>query len=77
MQDWFATFLELIKTSLGCGNLVPTPSHTTLGETLVRTLWIVAERASNLRICLAKTLLNLGQAPTSQQMVLMLGLGSA
>ena len=54
------------QTSQGCRNLVPAPSHTTSGETSVRALWTVAERASITRICLAKSLLNLGQAPTSQ-----------
>ena len=36
-QDWFANFPNLTKTSLGCGNLVPTPSHTTSGETSICT----------------------------------------
>lgn len=43
-----------IKTSQGCGNLVPAPSPTTSGETSVRALWAIAKRAGSCRICLAK-----------------------
>jgi len=66
MQDWFVNFSDFLKTSLGCRNLVPAPSHTTLSETLVHASWTIAQRADSFRICLAKSLLNLGQAPTSQ-----------
>jgi len=41
------TPLDLIKTSLGCGNLVLAPSHTILGETLVHVARTVAERADS------------------------------
>eukprot|EP00253_Pinus_taeda_P015869 PITA_15869 len=54
------SFPNLIKTSLGCGNLVPAPSHTTSSETSVRALRTIAERGGSFRICLAKILLNLG-----------------
>jgi len=66
-HDQFANSPDFIKTSLGCENLVPSPSHTTSGETSVRAPQTVAERAGSFRICLAKSLLNLGEAPTSQQ----------
>ena len=59
--------LENHQTSPGCGNLILTPSHTTLGETSVRSPWTVAERASSTRICLTKLTLNLGQAPIRKQ----------
>lgn len=68
-KDRFANSLDLIKTSLGCRNLVLAPSHTTSGETSVLAPHTVAKRASSFEICLDKTLLNLGQAPLSQQMV--------
>ena len=58
-QDQFANFPAFIKTSLGCGNLVPAPSHTTSGETSFHALRTVAERAGSFGICLAKSLLNL------------------
>jgi len=58
--------LEAHQTFLGCRNLVLAPSHTTSGETLVRTLRNVAKRASITGIFLAKSPLNLGQAHTSQ-----------
>jgi len=60
---------EAHQTSLGCGNLVLAPSHTTLGETSVCTLQTIAKRASSAEICLAKSPLNLGQAPAGQQSV--------
>jgi len=51
----------------GCEKLVPTPPHTDSVETSVRALWIDAERASSVGICLAQLTLNLGQDPLSQQ----------
>ena len=60
-----------------CGNLVLAPFHTTLGETSVRAPQTVAERASSTEICLAKLVLNLGEAPRGKQMVLLLGPGLA
>ena len=58
---------DLIKTSQGCGKLVLEPSHTTSGETSVRTPRIVSERAGSAGFVWLITLLNLGQALTSQQ----------
>ena len=64
--ELFATPPDHIKTSEGCRNLVPVPSHTASSETLVCTLRIVAKRASGAGFFWLITLLNLGQAPTSQ-----------
>lgn len=60
------------QASLGCKNLVLAPSHTTSGETSIRTPWTIAERDSSIEIFLAKSPLNMGQAFTIQQMVLLL-----
>lgn len=58
---------DFIKTFLGCGNVVLAPSDTTSSEISIRASRTVAERASSFGICLAKTLLNLVQAPINQQ----------
>ena len=55
---------EAHPTSLGCGNLVPEPSHTTSGDTLVRALWTVAERAGSTGNLLAKLTTEPGSGPT-------------
>ena len=55
------------QTSPGFVNLVLEPSYTTSGETSICVPWIVAGRAYSTGICLAKSPLNLGYAPTSQQ----------
>ena len=52
--EWSAKPPNRIQTSQGCGNLVPTPSPVTSGETSVRTSWAVAERAGSYGIFLAK-----------------------
>jgi len=46
-------FQKDITLISGCGNLVPTSPHTTLGETSVCAPQIDAKRASNVGICLA------------------------
>ena len=41
------------QPSQGCGNLVPSSTHTASSETLVPAPWADAERASSVGICLA------------------------
>jgi len=41
------------QISQGCRNLVPTPPHTTSGETLASAPWTISKRASSIGICLA------------------------
>lgn len=70
-------YLETITQDCGRRNLVLTSPNIASGETVTFITWVVSETPNNLGFCwLVQITLNPGQAPSSQQIVMLPGLGS-
>ena len=69
MIGWILRHPHHFESLLGCGNLVPAPPHTTSGETLTCTSRSLSKGPVVRGFCWLTSLLNLGQNPSTHQMV--------